>query len=269
MAGKNVVVDKPFAITKDEARQLQTLATGLGLLLSVFHNRRWDADFLTVKKLLSDRRLGKINYFESRIDRFRPQVRERWRESNVAGGGLWYDLGPHLVDQALQLFGSPADIDSTFEIQRHNAQAVDFFRVRLIYPNLQVVLGAGMLGVDNGLRFVMQGSAGCYVKHGMDPQESALKAGTKPTVPDWGKDECDGVLWCNSTGLLEQEIIPTLRGDYGHYYCAIRDAIASGATPPVTSADGVEVMHWIEAALGNSGRKKSVVVNSSFKKVAV
>jgi scyllo-inositol 2-dehydrogenase (NADP+) len=253
MAGKNVVVDKPFTVTEDEARQLQILATRLGLLQSVFHNRRWDADFLTLKNLLLDGRLGKINYFESRIDRFRPQVRDRWRESEVAGGGLWYDLGPHLVDQALQLFGSPSDIESTFEIQRNNSKAVDFFRVRLIYPNLQVVLGASMLGADNGPRFVMQGSKACYVKYGMDPQEAALKYGSKPSTPNWGRDKSDGVLWINRAETLLQKIIPTSRGDYGHYYCAIRDSILMGKASPVSAEDGVEVMHWVEAAIHKSG----------------
>jgi predicted dehydrogenase len=252
MAGKNVVVDKPFTVTADEARELHTLATRLGLLLSVFHNRRWDADFLTLKNLLQDGRLGKLNYFESRIDRFRPQVRDRWRESEVAGGGLWYDLGPHLLDQALQLFGAPSEIESTFEIQRNSAKAVDFFRVRLTYPSLQVVLGAGMLGCDDGPRFIVQGSKGCYIKHGMDPQEAALKYGARPSTPDWGRDRCDGVLWINRAQALEQETIPTLRGDYGFYYRAILNTLVKKTPIPVSAEEGVEVIHWIETALAQA-----------------
>jgi predicted dehydrogenase len=239
-------------VTADEARELHTLATRLGLLLSVFHNRRWDADFLTLKNLLQDGRLGKLNYFESRIDRFRPLVRDRWRESEVAGGGLWYDLGPHLLDQALQLFGAPSEIESTFEIQRNSAKSVDFFRVRLIYPSLQVVLGASMLGSDDGPRFIVQGSKGCYIKHGMDPQEAALKYGAKPSTPDWGRDRCDGVLWINRAGALVQETIPTLRGDYGFYYRAILDALLKKTPIPVSAEEGVEVIHWIETALAQA-----------------
>ena len=269
MARKNVVVDKPFTLTTDEAIQLQLLATRLGLLVSMFHNRRWDADFLTLQSLLREERLGAVNYFESRIDRFRPQVRDRWREHKVAGGGLWYDLGPHLIDQALQLFGTPADIESTFETQRNNAQAVDFFRVRLIYPNLQVVLGASMLGTDNGPRFVIQGSKGCYVKNGMDAQESALKNGIKPSAPEWGIDNCDGILWLNQAEGLVKEVIPSLRGDYGHYYNAIRDSILIGTANPVLAEDGVKVMHWIEAAIKKVSTKQTGAVDSRFEHVHI
>ena len=252
LAGINVVVDKPFTVTVDEARELDSLASRQGLLLSIFHNRRWDADFLTLRSLIAEGRLGQVNFLESRIDRFRPLVRDRWRESSGIGGGLWYDLGPHLLDQALQLFGSPSEIQSTLEIQRHGGQAVDFFRVRLIYPGLQVVLQGSMLGIDDGLRFIVQGSKGCYIKHGMDPQETALKCGDRPPQTNWGKDARDGVLWANCASGFEQETIPTLPGDYCQYYRAIRDALLIGAPNPVSAKQGVEIMRLMEIAVAQS-----------------
>ena len=252
LAGKNVVVDKPFTVTVDEARELQTLAKSLGLLLSVFHNRRWDADFLTLRSLLRDGRLGKLCYLESRMDRFRPLVRDRWRERSGAGSGLWYDLGPHLLDQAVQLFGFPSELHGTLEIQRYGAQAVDFFRVRLSYPGLQVVLQAGMLGVDDSPRFIAQGSAACFIKHGLDPQEAALKRGESPSHSDWGKDSRDGVITFTGTAEVVQEIIPTLQGDYSGYYRAIREALSSGAENPVIAEDAVEIMRLLEVVVAQT-----------------
>jgi predicted dehydrogenase len=239
-------VDKPFTVTLDEAGELRSLADRLGLLLSVFHNRRWDADFLTLRSLLNDGRLGQITYLESRFERFRPLVRDRWRERAGAGGGLWYDIGPHLLDQALQLFGRPASVQGTLEIQRYAAEAVDYFRVVLMYPGLRVVLQGGMLGIDGGPRLIVQGSKGCYVKHGFDPQEEALKRGENPSHPDWGKDGSDGVLMIAGLGDAEQKTVPSLRGDYSCYYRAIADALLNGGSNPVPADDAVEVMRMIE-----------------------
>jgi scyllo-inositol 2-dehydrogenase (NADP+) len=245
-AGKNVVVDKPLTVTADEAEELRALADRLGLLLSVFHNRRWDTDFLTLRRLLDDGYLGQINYLESRFERFRPLVRDRWREHAGAGGGLWYDIGPHLVDQALQLFGRPVSVAGTLEIQRYDAQAVDYFRVVLLYPELRVVLQGSMLGIEGGPRLIVQGSKGYYVKHGFDTQEEALKRGEGPADPGWGKDECDGVLTLVAAGSTEQKAVANLPGDYSCYYRAIRDALLNGGSNPVSADEVVEVMRMIE-----------------------
>jgi len=247
LAGKHVVVDKPFTVTAAEARELCALAASLALQLSVFHNRRWDADFLTLRSLLQDQRLGQVTYLESRFERFRPEVRDRWRERAGAGNGLWYDLGPHLLDQVLQLFGAPSSLQGTLETQRYGAQAVDYFRVLLKYPaGLQVVLQGGMLGADDGLRLVVLGSKGHYIKHGLDPQEAALKRGEDPSHPAWGKDGCDGVLSLTSTDGPAQETLPTLPGDYSCYYRGMRDALLHGAPNPVAADDAAEVMRLIE-----------------------
>ncbi|MBI3525466.1 MAG: oxidoreductase [Betaproteobacteria bacterium] len=247
LAGKHVVVDKPFTVTSGEAHELHALAHRLNLHLSVFHNRRWDADFLTLRNLLLDGRLGQVSYLESRFERFRPLVRDRWREHAGPGNGLWYDLGPHLLDQALQLFGSPSSLKGTLETQRQGAQAIDYFRVLLKYPTgLQVVLLASMLGVDDGLRLLVLGSKGRYIKHGLDPQEAALKRGEDPSHPSWGKDGCDGMLTLTGHDGMAQETLPTQPGDYSCYYRGIRDALLHGAPNPVPASDAVEVMRLIE-----------------------
>ncbi|MGF6562617.1 putative dehydrogenase [Erwinia aphidicola] len=160
-AGKHVVVDKPFTVTLSQARELDALAKAKGLLLSVFHNRRWDSDFLTLKALLADGTLGDVRYFESHFDRFRPTVQQRWREQKGAGSGIWYDLGPHVIDQALQLFGSPVAITLDAAELRPGAQTTDYFHCTLTYPQRRVVLHASMLvcrpiGALSGARYQRQ-----------------------------------------------------------------------------------------------------------------
>lgn len=176
-AGKHVVVDKPFTVTLSQARELDALAKAKGLLLSVFHNRRWDSDFLTLKALLADGTLGDVRYFESHFDRFRPTVQQRWREQKGAGSGIWYDLGPHVIDQALQLFGSPVAITLDAAELRPGAQTTDYFHCTLTYPQRRVVLHASMLVAAQSARYQVHGTKGSFVKFGLDPQEDALKAG--------------------------------------------------------------------------------------------
>lgn len=197
---------------------------------------------------MGGQRLGEVSYLESRFDRYRPQVRDRWRERAGPGSGLWYDLGPHLVDQALQLFGMPSSVEATFEIQRHGAQAVDYFRVQLKYPRLRVVLQAGMLGIDNGLRFVVQGSRGHYLKCGLDVQEEALTRGERPDQAARGLDDRPGVLTPLGHERGHEEIVPGEPGNYAHHYEAIRDAIAAGAPNPVTAEEAVQCMRIIALA---------------------
>lgn len=263
LAGKHVVVDKPFTVTAAQARELTALAEQLGLVLSVFHNRRWDADFLTVRKLITSAKLGELISFESRFDRYRPEVRLRWREQAGEGSGLWYDLGPHLVDQALQLFGCPIAIQANFAIQRKNAQVVDCFEVFLRYTNLHVSLHASMLVADESPRFVIRGSSGSYIKYGLDTQEDALKRGDLPGSTKWGRDPRDGVLQMtqdNSSGA-----VPTIAGDYRQYYAKFRDAILLKTPNPVLSADAVLTMELIELAcksteLGCEMRVPNIIV---------
>jgi predicted dehydrogenase len=247
-AGKAVVVDKPFTTTVAEAHELIGLAQKQKTLLSVFHNRRWDADFITVRRLIKEGVLGEIRHFESHFDRFRPTVRQRWRERPGPGGGLWYDLGPHLVDQALQLFGPPESVYGDFAVQRHNATAVDFFHVRLRYGNMRVILHASALVAAGSARYTVHGTRGSYVKHGLDTQEDALKRGESPREGNWGNDPDDGLLTTGTDEATQSTAIRTVAGNYVAYYQAIRDAVSAGAPNPVPAEDALAVMKVLEAA---------------------
>ncbi len=251
-AGKHVVVDKPFTVTLAEARDLQALAEQNGRVLSVFHNRRWDADFLTVRQLISTGDLGRIVAFESHFDRYRPEVQTRWREQVGPGSGLWYDLGPHLLDQALQLFGLPEALQADLACQRDDAQTDDYFHVQLRYDRMRVILHGSVLVPAPGPRFVVHGTQGSYVKYGLDPQEAVLKVGRRPPAIDWGADPCDGVLTLWQDGTAHSGSLPTIPGTYPVYYAAVRDAILGQAPNPVPPTDALQVMALLE--LGSRSR---------------
>lgn len=260
-AGKHVVVDKPFTVTVAEARELDAAARAAGRVLSVFHNRRWDADFLTLKALLNEGRLGRVVQFESHFDRYRPQVPVRWRESAASvGSGLWYDLGPHLIDQALQLFGQPAGILLTRATLRDGAEVDDYFHALLRYDRLQVILHASTLTAEPGARFAVYGTAASFVKRGLDEQEAALKAGLFPPADDWGIDPRDGTLTVWQDGQPRYETVPTRHGDYPAYYAALRDAILHGAANPVPAGDAIAVMRLIEAGCQSAAEGREVAL---------
>ena len=244
LAGKHVVVDKPFTVTAAQARELKILAEQKNLVLSVFHNRRWDADFLTLRELITSGQLGELTSFESNFDRYRPEVRARWREQAGDGSGLWYDLGPHLLDQTLQLFGRPVAIHAEFAMQRENAQTEDYFHVVLRYPRLCATLHAGMLATEESPRYMLRGDAGCYTKFGSDTQEEALKRGEMPGCATWGYDPREGIL------LTPQgSSAPNLQGDYRQFYAGFRDAIRLNTTNPVLPEDALLTMELIELAI--------------------
>jgi predicted dehydrogenase len=247
-AGKHVVVDKPFTLTLAEARELARLAGRTGRQLSVFHNRRWDADFLTVRRLIAGGELGEIVHFEAHFDRYRPEVRQRWREAAVPGAGLWYDLGPHLVDQALRLFGPPLAVYGDLARQRAGAEAVDYAHVLLRYPRLRVILHAGLLVPGETPRFTLHGTLGSYVKYGLDTQEDALKQGEAPGGPGWGSDARDGALTTWRNGTPHVRAVATERGDYRAYYAALRDAVLGRGPNPVPVEEAVVVMAVLELA---------------------
>ncbi|WP_374604602.1 oxidoreductase [Niveibacterium sp.] len=248
-AGKHVVVDKPFTLDAGEARDLIARAESAGRVLSVFHNRRWDADFLTVQKVLASGELGRVAHFESHFDRYRPQVRQRWRESGAPGSGLWYDLGSHLLDQTLQLFGTPQTISLDLAKQRDGAAADDWFHAVLRYDTLRVILHGSALVPELGPRYVLHGTLGSFTKYGLDPQEDALKLGGQPGGADWGIDPRPGVLTISSGDTLIPHQHAGERGDYSRYYAAVRDAILQGAPNPVPASDALKVMQLIELGL--------------------
>lgn len=259
-AGKHVVVDKPFTVTLSQAYELAALAESAGKVLSVFHNRRWDSDFLTLQQLLSDGTLGDVVYLESHFDRFRPEVRQRWREAGGEGSGIWYDLGPHLLDQALQLFGLPMAIQVDMAQLRPGSKATDYFHATLTYPQRRVVLHASMLVAAASARYTVHGTRGSFVKYGLDPQEDRLKAGERPPLADWGQDKGDGVLTLVDDGITTEQTISTIPGNYLAYYAAVRDALLGKCENPVKVQEAIQVMELIELGLLSHNKNKAIVV---------
>ncbi|WP_145142070.1 oxidoreductase [Pseudomonas duriflava] len=255
-AGKHVVVDKPFTLTLTEARHLSRLADSTGQLLSVFQNRRWDSDFLGVRNIIESGTLGDVVVYESRIERFRPEVRQRWRESSEPGSGLWYDLGPHLADQALCLFGIPHRVTAHLLKQRQGAQTDDWFHVVLDYGRTQAILQAGMLSAGGAPRFLLQGSRGSILKQGADRQEDALRQGTQPGAPGWGIDP-DPAVFFDGDGT--STAIPVPAGDHAQYYRLLLRALRGEAENPVSPAQGCALMSIIEAAQHSAYEGMSVV----------
>jgi len=245
-AGHNVVVDKPFTITVEEARHLATIARDKDVLLSVFQNRRWDSDFLTVQDAIRRDLLGKIVLFESRIDRYRPDVRDRWREVPGPGAGLLYDLGPHLIDQTLLLFGIPDSVQATVAKQRRGARTDDLFQLVLRYGEMVATLGASSLVSGGSARFAVHGDRASVVKQKPDIQEDQLRTGVLPGSPDWGADPDDAILYEGVTG--DTRTLKTARGDQRGYYVALREALLGRASNPVPPEQGATVMAIIEAA---------------------
>jgi predicted dehydrogenase len=265
LAGKHVVVDKPVTVTSRDAHKLARLAQEQGLILSIFHNRRLDGDFLTIKRLIKENALGRIVHFESHFDRFRPQVLTRWRESDTAGSGIWYDLGSHLLDQAVQLFGKPDAIHLTEMKVRDGAKATDFFHATLQYKNsvnqpLLVILHASTLAAITGARFLVHGTAGSFEKHGLDTQEDALKAGVRPGANDWGLDENCGTLKVLKDGNLSETSVNNERGDYLKYYAYIHDAIRKKAPNPVPAEEAALIIELIEAGEKSAREAQTVEI---------
>ncbi|KWC04856.1 oxidoreductase [Burkholderia ubonensis] len=247
-AGRHVVVDKPVTLTSDEALALARLANARSRVFAPFHNRRWDGDFLTVRRIVESGELGRITYVTSHFDRFRPQVRVRWREEAARGGGLLLDLGPHLIDQALALFGLPDTVSATVKTRRDNGSAPDFVHVRLGYPDKDVALHASALSAIEPARFTLHGTRGSYQKFGLDTQEDQLKAGLTPDDVEFGGGNPPGVLRVLDGDVETERPVPTLDGQYAEFYRALAASIREGAPFPVTPQDAVDVMTIIELA---------------------
>jgi predicted dehydrogenase len=265
-AGHNIVVDKPFTITVEEARHLASVAAEKGVLLSVFQNRRWDSDFLTVQDAIRQDLLGRIVLFESRIDRYRPEVRDRWREVPGPGAGLLYDLGPHLIDQTMLLFGIPDSVQATLAKQRRGARTDDFFHLVLRYGEMVATLGAGSLVSGGSARFAVHGERASVVKQKPDVQEDQLRAGMLPGAPDWGLDPDAALLYVGATD--DTRVLETARGDQRGYYVALREALLGRAPNPVLPEQGSSVMAIIEAAFRSEKDGRRVVPELTAKERA-
>jgi predicted dehydrogenase len=253
-AGKHVIVDKPFTVRLADARFLVQLAENKGKLLSVFHNRRWDSEVLATKAIVESGALGEIRYFETHIDRFRPQVRQRWREEAGPGAGLWFDLGPHLIDQAVQLFGLPQTINASFAVLRKGGQTDDWAHVQLNYRSLRVILHTSLLVSGGVPRSVLHGTLGSWAKFTADVQEKQLMAGVGPGSPGFGEDPEPGIFYEGATG--KQTEIPAPAANQADYYVGIRDALWGRQPNPVPPEQASAVMSILDTSFqsGASGR---------------
>lgn len=253
-AGLPVVVDKPMAPTSAEAKRLAEEARRRKLFLTVYHNRRWDGDFRTVARLVQDGRLGAVHRFESRFERWRPNLKGGWRESTdpADAGGLLYDLGSHLIDQALQLFGPVADVYSEVDTRRPAAQVDDDTFVALAHTNgVRSHLWMSVLAADRAARFRVFGAKGTYTKYGMDVQEEALRGGARPDAESWGEEPRDG--WGVISDGESARSVPTERGAYQEFYAGVVRSLETGAPPPVEPNDAVSVIEVIERARRSAG----------------
>jgi scyllo-inositol 2-dehydrogenase (NADP+) len=260
LAGKHVVIEKPMVNTVEEAEQLVKLAKDRNKMLSVYQNRRWDNDFLTIKHLINEDVLGEIHTYEAHFDRYRPNIQNRWREQVGVGSGILYDLGSHLIDQALHLFGVPQFVQADVMNQRDNAVTDDYFHVVLGYNNMRVILHAGSIVPANDLKYIVHGEKGSFIKYGLDSQEEALKAGKKPIGEDWGLDDPAhyGILTLENNGKSESQKVKTIPGSYLTYYQKVYDHLRKGEDSPVTAEEGLMTIKLIELAKESSEQKRAI-----------
>jgi predicted dehydrogenase len=253
-AGLPVVIDKPFAPSVAAAEELLATARRTGKLLTVFQNRRWDNDFLTVRQLLQAQTLGQVVRVESRFERFRPRPKEdAWRESAdpEEGGGLLFDLGPHLIDQVRLLFGQPTSVYAESDVRRAGAAVDDDTFMALRFSGGEVAhLWASVIPRHPGPRFRIIGTGGIYEKDDLDPQEAALAAGARPSDPGWGTEPRErwGRVTTSTGGLSLSGQVESVPGSYETFYALLVAALRSGAPPPVDPADSLAVQKIIEAA---------------------
>jgi scyllo-inositol 2-dehydrogenase (NADP+) len=261
LAGRDVVIDKPMATTYEEAAELTRLAKECGRVLSVYHNRRWDGDFKTVRELLSAGALGQVKLYESHFDRYRPLVREgAWRERSEPGSGVLFDLGPHLIDQALVLFGEPKAVSADVRVERKDAVVDDAFDITLHYPGMRAWLRATMLASRPGPRFLIHGVKASYVKYGLDPQEAALKRGERPKGAGWGVEPSDwfGKLVFADGDVQAERTVSTQPGDYRGFYENVRDTLNGQASLAVTAQQALRVMWVLELSRQSSGERRVI-----------
>lgn len=263
LADRDVVVDKPFAPTLRESEELVRLGAQRGRLITVYQDRRWDGDFGTITKIVQSGRLGTIVEYECRYDRFRPEPKPNaWREkADQPGAGVLFDLGPHVIDQALVLFGEPKSITASAFCERVTSQVDDSFDVCLEYPHLRAMGRARIIAYAPGPHFLIHGTNGSFVKYGMDPQEARLRSDDYPQGTDWGADW--GVeleeLWGTLSLVGEPAVkVKTDRGDYRGFYANVRDAIEKKAPLDVTPDQALRTMRAVILAHKSSREKRTV-----------
>lgn len=263
-AGKNVIVEKPFTTTAEQGEELIALAKAKGLTLSVYQNRRWDSDFLTVKEILNKGLVGRVVEFESTFPRYRNFIKANtWKETGEQGGGLTYNLGAHLIDQAVQLFGMPEAIFADIDTLRTGGKVDDYFIIHLLRPSkapdVKITLKSSYLMCEPEPRFVLHGTEGSFVKQGLDRQEADLNAGNAPGSPGWGEE--DESIW----GLLHTEkhgksLYPSLPGNYAAFYENIYRHIRLGEPLQTNACSVIPVIKLIEAAYESSRSKRVITI---------
>ena len=262
-AGKHVVVDKPFTLTSKEADTLIELAHKQEKILTVYHNRRWDGGFLTIQKIINEGWIGDVKRFEVRFERNRPDVKqELWRETQRQGSGVLYDIGAHLIDQALQLFGKPRTIKADIRLERTGAKADDFFEITLTHENnVTSFLKSGMLVVEKNPHYLLDGTMGNYTKYERDPQEDMVKLGKTPLDRDWGLEHASrwGFLNSKAPGLKYFGKIETLKGCYEAFYRNLYEVLTQRKELAVKPEEAREVIHAIELAVQSSREKKELI----------
>jgi predicted dehydrogenase len=261
LSGKNVIVEKPFTATVAQAEELIRLAAEKNLLLSVYQNRRYDSDFKTIKKILDQKLLGDIVEAEFHYDRFDPNLSYKiHKETPTPAVGVVYDLGAHLIDQALQLFGMPTAVFADIFAMRPLSSVDDYFELLLYYPKLRVRLKASYFTREALPGYVIHGNKGSFIKQKTDIQETDLQAGKIPNRTDWGTEPENqaGLLHTEKDGIVVKEFIISEKGNYASYYDDIYRALVNKTTPPVTPTEGMAVISIIEAAYRSNNEKKTV-----------
>jgi predicted dehydrogenase len=265
-AGKNVVVDKPMAVVSAEIAELMKLASVRNVLLAPFQNRRWDGDFLTIQKLLREGSLGRLVSLESILDRWTPgSTRRPWKDDPAQGGGQLLDLGTHIADQSLTLFGKPEAVSADVLRERDGEGSNDSFDVRLRYENFVVTLGANCLSSLARPRYHLRGSKGNYWKHGVDQQEAQLNKITRITDAAWGEEPAAnwGTLNVDVEGGMVTRPVEPVRGDHRLYYAGIRDALLGVAAAPVTALEAWRTARLLEWAVESSEKRREIICDWS------
>lgn len=252
LAGKHVILEKPVVVDPIEGEELLSLSKKHNKKIIAFQNRRWDSDFLSLIDIIKTDRLGTISHFESHMDRYRPVVRQRWREGSNPGAGLLYDLGSHLIDQALVLFGPPESINADIRLQRPGANAVDYFHLILNYKNFPAILHASSYVLGPKQRYIVHGSKASYIKYGIDPQEQSLKNGASPLSPGFGEEspEIAGKLYTElEDDAWQEEVIKSRKGNYLDFFKKASACIREEGSNPVPFEEALNVIKIIASAI--------------------
>jgi len=256
--GKHIVIEKPFANTEGEARQLFEVAERNGLVAMAYQNRRWDSDFLTIQKLITAGQLGEIVEYESRYDRFRPIVlADTWKEKQADGSGNVYNLGPHLLDQTFMLFGTPTSVTASIRTIRENSTVDDYFDIRLGYPTTSVIIKSSLMVYENSLRYILHGTKGSFFKRGLDVQEETLRQNVLPDTENWGTEPDDrwGTLHSDEfTGVVESQA-----GHYMAFYDSVYDSIVYRKEPVVKPEEVIRTARVIDLAFKSSRQQTTMI----------